>query len=211
MIDLSLVLDEGMEPFRGPQGYSDPAPSMEPWVRIGQRVGGFVSPFQVTLLRMGVHTGTHVDAPSHFHAGGSTVTDLPVSALVGRAVVVDVSGHGLATARLLVPFRSRARAHGSLPLLLTPQEGLSPEAVGELVSWGRPLLAFAGPVDGEGGGYEATSALLKAGLWLATNLDVEKGRLVRDGDLMVVAPLPLRGLEGSPCRVLAIRGHPPPG
>lgn len=44
----------------------------------------------VTLLRLGAHTGTHVDAPAHFIRGARTVAELSLEALVGRALVVEV-------------------------------------------------------------------------------------------------------------------------
>lgn len=44
----------------------------------------------VTLLRLGAHTATHVDAPAHFIRGAQTVSELPLDALVGRARVVEV-------------------------------------------------------------------------------------------------------------------------
>ena len=44
----------------------------------------------VSLLRLGAHTGTHVDAPAHFIRGAQTVSELPLDALVGRARVVEV-------------------------------------------------------------------------------------------------------------------------
>ena len=47
-------------------------------------------PASVTLLRLGAHTGTHVDAPAHFIRGAQTVSELPLEALVGRARVVEV-------------------------------------------------------------------------------------------------------------------------
>lgn len=40
---------------------------------------------------MAEHTGTHVDAPRHFHAGGATVDALALERLIGPAVVVDVT------------------------------------------------------------------------------------------------------------------------
>ncbi|KAH7928648.1 putative cyclase [Leucogyrophana mollusca] len=46
----------------------------------------------VTALSLGSHTGTHIDAPYHFIANGSTVDRLDLQSLVGRAVVVDVRG-----------------------------------------------------------------------------------------------------------------------
>jgi kynurenine formamidase len=36
------------------------------------------------------HGGTHLDAPIHFHEGGATVDQIPVSKLMAPAVVVDV-------------------------------------------------------------------------------------------------------------------------
>jgi arylformamidase len=41
-------------------------------------------------LMFGNHTGTHVDAPSHMIAGGSSVTDLPLELLNGRTRVVEI-------------------------------------------------------------------------------------------------------------------------
>ena len=44
-----------------------------------------------TLLQMGSHTGTHMDAPRHILPDGSGLDQLPVSQFCGRAVVLDVS------------------------------------------------------------------------------------------------------------------------
>ena len=44
----------------------------------------------VSLLNFGLHTGTHVDAPAHFIAGGGKVDSLPIDSLLGAAQVVQV-------------------------------------------------------------------------------------------------------------------------
>jgi arylformamidase len=44
----------------------------------------------VSVLHMGAHSGTHVDAPVHFIAGAPKVASLPLSALIGVAEVVEV-------------------------------------------------------------------------------------------------------------------------
>lgn len=44
----------------------------------------------VSVLHMGAHSGTHVDAPVHFIAAAPTVESLPLSALIGEAEVVEV-------------------------------------------------------------------------------------------------------------------------
>jgi len=44
----------------------------------------------VSLLYMGAHSGTHVDAPAHFIAGGGHLESLPLEVLIGGAQVVEV-------------------------------------------------------------------------------------------------------------------------
>ncbi|MGH9904049.1 MAG: cyclase family protein, partial [Pyrinomonadaceae bacterium] len=44
----------------------------------------------VSLLHFGAHSGTHVDAPSHFIAGAARVESLPLSVLIGAAEVIEV-------------------------------------------------------------------------------------------------------------------------
>lgn len=47
--------------------------------------------YNVTSLSLGSHTGTHIDAPSHFVEFGKTVDRLDLSMLVGSAVVLDLT------------------------------------------------------------------------------------------------------------------------
>jgi arylformamidase len=46
--------------------------------------------YNVSLLEMGVHTGTHIDAPFHVNDAGRTVDQIPLEQLIGRAQVVAV-------------------------------------------------------------------------------------------------------------------------
>jgi arylformamidase len=43
----------------------------------------------VSRIRCGVHTGTHVDAPLHFISGGKTIEQLPLEILTGPAWVAE--------------------------------------------------------------------------------------------------------------------------
>ena len=57
-----------------------------------------------TLLQVGSHTGTHMDAPRHILPDGSGLDRLPPSQFCGRAAVIDVShlgAGGVVTADLL--------------------------------------------------------------------------------------------------------------
>jgi arylformamidase len=44
----------------------------------------------VSRMEMGVHTGTHVDAPFHFIKDGTTAENLSLKVLVGRAYVIHL-------------------------------------------------------------------------------------------------------------------------
>lgn len=47
--------------------------------------------FRETLLTLYSHTGTHMDAPAHLYADGTTLDHFPAAQFVGSAVVVDCS------------------------------------------------------------------------------------------------------------------------
>ncbi len=55
----------------------------------------------VTRLSLSVHTGTHVDAPAHFIAGGAGVETLDLHTLMGPALVVEALGVSQVTAVVL--------------------------------------------------------------------------------------------------------------
>src|SRR5258706_5314533 len=44
----------------------------------------------VSNLSMGVHTGTHMDAPIHFFPAGKGIDTMPLTAAIGRAPVVEI-------------------------------------------------------------------------------------------------------------------------
>lgn len=56
------------------------------------RIGEDDSAVNVGALSLSAHTGTHVDAPYHVRDGGPTTDELPLSAFIGPAQVVDARG-----------------------------------------------------------------------------------------------------------------------
>jgi kynurenine formamidase len=201
VIDLTLPLDAHTPVYRDLGGYQDPAYAAEPWATIAQHGYG------VHRLEMGTHTGTHLDAPAHFHAGRRTVDQVPPSALVGPAVVIDVRPMARVTASVLRPYADPL-LEGGLGLFLAPHDGvpLSADAVVCVANWRPPLILYAGQFIDEGERYHHNRAWLDADIPLVTDLDGQAAAQVRTGDLLVVAPLPLVGLDGSPCRVFALQG-----
>ena len=82
LYDATLSIHKGMVTFPG-----DPPFEMQPCF---QRSKG--DPFDLALLSMGTHLGTHVDPPAHYLDGGTTVDEIPLEALIGPGVVLDMRG-----------------------------------------------------------------------------------------------------------------------
>src|SRR5690348_10219084 len=62
----------------------------------------------VSRLTLGVHTGTHVDAPVHFIRGASGVDMLPIDSLMGVARVIELPDTELVDAECLSSHEIRA-------------------------------------------------------------------------------------------------------
>src|SRR6476659_1236379 len=80
-IDVSIPLREEMTVFTG-----EPPFRRE---RISAIADGAVC--NISQMALGVHTGTHVDAPVHFVEGGGTAEAIALDALIGPAWVVDAT------------------------------------------------------------------------------------------------------------------------
>ena len=61
-------------------------PSVEIELKLSMAEGDFAN---VSQICMGVHTGTHVDAPNHFIEGTRRVADLDLGALIGECEVFE--------------------------------------------------------------------------------------------------------------------------
>ncbi|MCC7359127.1 MAG: cyclase family protein [Anaerolineales bacterium] len=75
----------------------------------------------VSRLALGVHTGTHVDAPVHFFNGAPGVETLPLAVLIGPAVVIHLPAINRVTAAAL---ESAAIPVGTERLLIRTRNSL---------------------------------------------------------------------------------------
>jgi arylformamidase len=82
LYDASLPIQKGMVTFPG-----DPPFDMKPFFE--RRKG---DPFDLALMSLGTHIGTHVDPPAHYLDGGATVDQIPLETLVGPGIVLDMRG-----------------------------------------------------------------------------------------------------------------------
>lgn len=78
--DVSVRLSETTPTYPG-----DPGIEIRSWKSLAEGDSANVS-----LLHMGAHSGTHVDAPAHFIEGAGRVESLSLETLIGEAQVVAV-------------------------------------------------------------------------------------------------------------------------
>jgi arylformamidase len=193
--DISVPLATGMVVYPG-----DPTFSI---TRVLSLATGDVA--NVSRMELGVHTGTHVDAPLHFVDGADAVETLDLDVLVGPAVVVEVPGPGdigvdavpEGTERVL--FKTRNSAAWGEDGFYEDYASISPDAASRLVETGVRLVG----IDYLSvGGVETHETLLRAGVVGVEGLDL---RGIGPGEYTLVClPLKLEGSDGAPARAILI-------
>jgi arylformamidase len=168
----------------------DPAPVQRWLQRLGD--GDAVDLSQWTL---GSHTGTHVDAPSHFLAGAPDLEALGLEPLVGPCRVVDLAVGGL-------PDRD-ARCER---VLFKRNGGIGPGMSAELIARGVRLVGVDSlsieTAEAVAAGAPTHRALLAAGVAILEGLVLDA---VQPGEYLLVAlPLRLQHTEASPVRAILL-------
>lgn len=201
LLDLSMPLDARTPVYPG-----DPGFTAESIATLGK------DGFRVHRLELGTHLGTHLDAPAHMLADGAGVESLALDRLVGPACVLDLRGlprigvehmpDRLAAPRVLL-FTGHSAGWRDPAWITGPHPRLADGAARRLVDLGACLVG----VDSfclDAPPWAVHHILLRAGIPLVENL-VHLDRLPPVFRL-IVAPLPLTGLDGAPARVFAETG-----
>jgi arylformamidase len=163
-------------------------------------------------LSLGVHTGTHVDAPVHFLADGAGVDEIPFDRLLGEARVVEVGDAPSIGAaqlrsvdprpgeRLLFKTQNSARCWKADRFLsdfvYLSLEGAALLAERRVRTVGIDYLSIAGMHEG----VPTHRALLEQGICIIEGLDLSSAK---PGSYeLLCLPLRLAGADGAPARVL---------
>jgi arylformamidase len=172
-------------------------------------------PANVSSLALGSHSGTHVDAPSHFIPGGKPVDTIPIERLVGPAVVLDVRdaktaigaadlmGHDLAGQRRVL-LRTRNSALPITSEFTREYCALAPDGAEyllkhevELVGIDYLSIELYGSDD-----FAVHHLLLGRGVVIVEGLDLSG---VPAGFYQFIClPLRLQGVDGAPARAVLI-------
>jgi len=208
VIDLTMRVRPSMKVFPG-----SPRPLFVPWSKFDAH--GYDS----EAMFMSTHTGTHVDAPSHFAPGMASIDRIPAGRLVCNALLIkarkkanqliepeDIKEKQI-NQRDTVVFATGWEKRATNKNYMTENPGLSAEAAKYLVRKKVNAVAIDGPsVDaGFDEKFAAHNILLPANVLAVENL-CNVGRISKERFTLVIGPLKLAGATGSPVRALAIVG-----
>jgi arylformamidase len=201
-IDVTVPIQPGMVCWPG-----DPPVSVE---RIEDLEKGDETTF--SRLTLGLHAGTHVDAPAHYLRDGAAIETMPPGAMIGPARVIAIRDPQVITPEELAEYdigggdRILFRTRNSL----RPRErGFSGDFVYLSNLAARYLanrkVALAGIDALSVGGYRKNETavhrtLLEAGVWIVENLDLS--RIAAGEYQLLCLPLKIPGAEAAPARVL---------
>jgi kynurenine formamidase len=186
IIDLSLPIGEDTPRYPG-----DPEISIRLWA-VMDRDG-----YYMNVLKMGEHSGTHVDAPAHFLPEGKTVDEMPLESFMGEGIVVDLRGR---EGEVLLEELPEVDVGGRIVLLLTGGRGLSPEVAQFLVDEGVRAVG----TDGMSIGDEIVHRIFLGNeVPIFENL-VNLDLLIGLEFTFIGFPLKIEGGSGSPVRAVAI-------
>jgi arylformamidase len=205
--DVSVRLSETTPTYPG-----DPGIEISNWKSLAEGDSANVS-----LLHMGAHSGTHVDAPAHFIAGADRVESLPLETLIGEAHVVRVPDNVMTIdadfvsaqfqpgcKRILFKTRNSEFWSGEKPIFQSDFTHLDLSAAEYLVGQGVQLVGidYLSIEHFKSKNHETHLALLAKGIVILEGLDL---REVDAGAYELIC-LPLRiaggSGDGSPVRAV---------
>lgn len=197
IIDISVPIRTGMVIYPG-----DPEVRLERASSIADGASANNS-----RLDMGVHSGTHVDAPVHFIEGAAGTEDLPLEILNGPCEVVAVPRLDSSAVEAVprgtqrVLFKSPNSELWALDRFPDEFERFDRAAAKSLVERGVKLVGVDYLSVGD---HEAHHILLGAGVVPVEGLDL---RGVEPGSYELhCLPLRLVGSDGAPARAILVRG-----
>jgi arylformamidase len=211
-IDATATLDPSTTPV-----YPGNAPLKFDFVSDMRRGDGFT----LSALSLGAHSGTHIDAPSHFIRDGATIDRVPLERLIGPARVIEIPDaiESINAAELnkhkwrgaqRVLFRTRNSQRGWMHDSTFHRDFayIAPDAARLLADAGMQLVGVD-YISAEQFGAPAPlthRALLGKGIPVVEGLVLEK---IPPGDYdLIVLPIKIGGHEGAPARAVLRKRAP---
>ena len=208
--DLTLIVSKSIPSFPG-----SPTPQFIPWSSLNK------DGYNLELLFLSSHTGTHLDAPYHFAKNGKKIHQIPVSRFIGKALLIKIkkgSDQSISKKDILDFEKNNGKIKNSSSVIFftdwqknlktkfyfTSNPGLSKSATDYLVSKKINLVGIDSPsIDlGKDSNFTAHKILAKNNILIVENL----ANLERVPNLefnFSILPLNLKDATGSPVRAIA--------
>lgn len=209
-VDLTLTVSSAIATFPG-----SPKPQFISWSTLKD------DGYNLELLFLSSHTGTHMDAPFHFVSNGAKVDEIPVGRFLGDGVLIKVrkEKNQAITRKDLHLFESENGkiSEGSSVFFYTGWQkflkkdnyfeenpGLSESAASYLASRKVNMVGIDSPsIDrGRNRQFSAHKILSKGGVLIVENL-ASLDKISKNPFGFAIMPLKLRDATGSPVRAVA--------
>ncbi len=210
-IDLTLIISPALPVFPG-----SPRPQFIPWSDIKD------DGYNLELLFLSSHTGTHIDAPYHFASDGITIHQIPLDRLIGRGILIK-SPKEADSAITKADITLFEKENGMIPngssvffftgwqrnlkdsSYFTRNPGLDSSAARYLASKAINLVGTDSPsIDlGRDESFGTHRILSKGNILIVENLANLDRIPSREFDFAIL-PLNLKGATGSPVRAAAL-------
>jgi len=210
VIDLTLTISDKIPIFPG-----SPQPNFIPWENIKE------DGYNLELLFLSSHTGTHMDAPHHFLEKGAKIHEISLEKLVSEAALIKSKKSGCESITKTdiqnfekklgkiersssVIFSTGWQRNLQKKYYFTKNPGLSVSAAKYLASKKVSLVGIDSPsIDlGTDSKFSVHHVFSKKGILIVENLaNLEKIKSSKFH--LVVLPLKLKNATGSPVRAIA--------
>ena len=210
IIDLTLSVSDKIPTFPG-----SPQPSFIPWENVKE------DGYNLELLFLSTHTGTHMDAPYHFREKGAKIHEISLKKLVSEAALIQCrksSGQSITK----IDIQKFEKKHGKIEnfssiifytgwhrnlqkkYYFTNNPGLSVSAAKYLASKKISLVGIDSPsIDvGTDSKFSVHQIFAKKGMLIVENL-ANLDKIKSPKFHLVVLPLKLKNATGSPVRAIA--------
>ena len=210
VIDLTLTVSNKIPTFPG-----SPQPNFIPWENIKE------DGYNLELLFLSTHTGTHMDAPHHFLEKGAKIHEISLEKLVSEAVLIkskkksgepitktDIQKfekkHGKIKSFSSVIFSTGWQRNLQKKYYFTESPGLAVSAAKYLASKKISLVGIDSPsIDvGTDPKFSVHQIFAKKGMLIVENL-ANLDKIKSPTFHLVVLPLKLKNATGSPVRAIA--------
>ncbi|RMW36414.1 MAG: cyclase family protein [Nitrosopumilus sp.] len=209
-IDLTLTISKSIPSFPG-----SPTPQFISWSNLKE------DGYNLELLFLSSHTGTHLDAPFHFVKNGIKIDQIPLGRLMGKAILIKIrkSKNSPITKSDILQFEKK---NGSIPdkssvffftdwqknlkndNYFTENPGLALSAATYLAQKKTNLVGIDSPsIDlGKDESFSVHHVLSKNNILIVENLANLNKIKSKEFDFTIL-PLKLKDATGSPVRAVA--------